>query len=224
MMKRVKSVAVSWMAALMVLTGCGKQGGEAMDACKARYAQLVDEHNVVAALYADSAVLEYEEQLNRLGGRIKEIGELDVGVMESEELDALMTEMKELMEEYEEIYHHISETSEETEETEYCQVSVTLKNMTTLPFYEVYFYNTAQEDTRVNLVTDDAENYNGLEIFNLVGLIMEKDQTVWHLETMDSDGLVIESADVDLAPYDGGSVVIEMLYSFDTNEGWLEIK
>ena len=221
MMKRVKSVAVSWMAALMVLTGCGKQGGEAMDACKARYAQLVDEHNVVAALYADSAVLEYEEQLNRLGGRIKEIGELDVGVMESEELDALMTEMKELMEEYEEIYHHISETSEETE---YCQVSVTLKNMTTLPFYEVYFYNTAQEDTRVNLVTDDAENYNGLEIFNLVGLIMEKDQTVWHLETMDSDGLVIESADVDLAPYDGGSVVIEMLYSFDTNEGWLEIK
>ncbi len=224
MMKRVKSVAVSWMAALMVLTGCGKQGGEAMDACKARYAQLVDEHNVVAALYADSAVLEYEEQLNRLGGRIKEIGELDVGVMESEELEALMTEMKELMEEYEEIYHHISETSDETEETEYCQVSVTLKNMTTLPFYEVYFYNAAQEDTRVNLVTDNAENYNGLEIFNLVNLIMEKDQTVWHLETMDSDGLVIESADVDLAPYDGGSVVIEMLYSFDTNEGWLEIK
>ncbi len=223
-MKRVKSVAVSWMAALMVLTGCGKQGGEAMDACKARYAQLVDEHNVVAALYADSAVLEYEEQLNRLGGRIKEIGELDVGVMESEELEALMTEMKELMEEYEEIYHHISETSDETEETEYCQVSVTLKNMTTLPFYEVYFYNAAQEDTRVNLVTDNAENYNGLEIFNLVNLIMEKDQTVWHLETMDSDGLVIESADVDLAPYDGGSVVIEMLYSFDTNEGWLEIK
>ncbi len=224
MMKRVKSVAVSWMATLMVLTGCGKQGGEAMDACKARYAQLVDEHNVVAALYADSAVLEYEEQLNRLGGRIKEIGELDVGVMESEELEALMTEMKELMEEYEEIYHHISETSDETEETEYCQVSVTLKNMTTLPFYEVYFYNAAQEDTRVNLVTDNAENYNGLEIFNLVNLIMEKDQTVWHLETMDSDGLVIESADVDLAPYDGGSVVIEMLYSFDTNEGWLEIK
>ena len=224
MMKRVKSVAVSWMAALMVLTGCGTQGGEAMDACKARYAQLVDEHNVVAALYADSAVLEYEEQLNRLGGRIKEIGELDVGVMESEELEALMTEMKELMEEYEEIYHHISETSDETEETEYCQVSVTLKNMTTLPFYEVYFYNAAQEDTRVNLVTDNAENYNGLEIFNLVNLIMEKDQTVWHLETMDSDGLVIESADVDLAPYDGGSVVIEMLYSFDTNEGWLEIK
>ncbi len=224
MMKRVKSVAVSWMAALMVLTGCGKQGGEAMDACKARYAQLVDEHNVVAALYADSAVLEYEEQLNRLGGRIKEIGELDVGVMESEELEALMTEMKELMEEYEEIYHHISETSDETEETEYCQVSVTLKNMTTLPFYEVYFYNAAQEDTRVNLVTDNAENYNGLEIFNLVNLIMERDQTVWHLETMDSDGLVIESADVDLAPYDGGSVVIEMLYSFDTNEGWLEIK
>ena len=224
MMKRVKSVAAVWMAALMIIAGCGKQNGEIMDACKAKYAELVDEHNVVVALYADSTVSEYEEQLNRLSGRIKEIGELDVGKMEIGELEALMTEMKTLMEEYEEIYHQISETSEETEETEYCQVSVTLKNMTTLPFYEIYFYNAAQEDTRVNLVTDDTENLNGLEVFNLVNLIMEKDQTVWHLETMDSDGLVIESADVDLAPYDGGSVVIEMLYSFDTNEGWLEVK
>ncbi len=223
-MKRVKSVAVLWLAVLMVLSGCGKQNAEAMEACKARYAELVDEHNVVVTLYADSAVSEYEEQLNRLSGRIKEIGELDVGEMESGELEALMTEMKTLMDEYEEIYQSLSEMSEEKEEKEYCQVSVTLKNMTTLPFYEVYFYNTAQEDTRANLVTDDVENYNGLEVFNLVNLIMEKDQTVWHLETMDSDGLVIESGDIDLAPYDGGSVVIEMMYSFDTNEGWLEMK
>ena len=52
---------------------------------------------------------------------------------------------------------------------------------------------------------------------------MEKGETVWHLETMDEDGLVIESEDVDLSPYQGGDVVIEMYFSFDTNEGWLEI-
>ena len=72
-------------------------------------------------------------------------------------------------------------------------------------------------------MTDDPAAYDGLEVYNLVNLVMEKGETVWHLETMDEDGLVIESEDVDLSPYQGGDVVIEMYFSFDTNEGWLEI-
>ena len=209
---------------LLIITGCGRQNTEAVSMCKEEYAKLVDEHNVVIALYADSLTEEYEEPLNRLGQRVKEIGELDAGKMEVAELDSLMAEMGTLMEEYEEIYQKISEIPAEDEETEYCYVSVTLKNMTTLPFYEVYFYNTAKEDTRENIVTEDAGNYDGLEVYNLVNLVMEKSQTVWHLETMDEDGLVIESGDVDLSSYQGGNVVIEMYYSFDTNEGWLEMK
>lgn len=223
-MKRTgKSVMAVLLAAVMVFMGCGRQNGEAADACKTKYAELVDEHNVVVGLYAGSGTEEYDGQLERLSGRMKEIGELDVGGMESGELDALLTEMENLMEEYEEIYQNIFEGMEEEEETEYCQVSVTLKNMTTVPFYEVYFYNLAQEDTRTNLVTDDPETYDGLEVYNLVNLVMEKGQTVWHLEMIDDEGNVIESDDVDLAPYDGAGVVIEMKYSFDTNEGWLDL-
>lgn len=211
-------------AVLMAFMGCGKQNGELIDACKTEYAELVDEHNVVVSLYADSQVEEYEEQLEELNARIKEIGELDVGGMEGEELDALLAEMKDMMGKYEEVYQGISKEAGEEEDTEYCQVSVTLKNMTTVSFYEVYFYNTEDEGSRTNLMMDDPETYDGLEIYNLVNLVMDKDETVWHLEMIDDEGNVIESEDVDLAPYDGAGVVIEMKYSFDTNEGWLELK
>ncbi len=211
-------------AVLMAFMGCGKQNGELIDACKTEYAELVDEHNVVVSLYADSQVEEYEEQLEELNARIKEIGELDVGGMEGEELDALLAEMKDMMGKYEEVYQGISNEAGEEEDTEYCQVSVTLKNMTTVSFYEVYFYNTEDEGSRTNLMMDDPETYDGLEIYNLVNLVMDKDETVWHLEMIDDEGNVIESEDVDLAPYDGAGVIIEMKYSFDTNEGWLELK
>ena len=224
MRKRVKGTAIILLLAGLAMAGCGRKNHEAMEACKAIYAELVDEHNVVIGLYADSPVHEYEEELNRLGGRINEIGQLDVAKMESEELDALETEMKSLMDAYEEIYGQISDTPEEEEESEHCQVSVTLKNMTTLPFFEVYFYNSAKEETRENLVTADVESYDGIEIFSFVNLVMDKEETVWQLETMDHDGLVIESEQIDLAPYAGGHVVIEMWYSFDTNEGWVELK
>ena len=93
-----------------------------------------------------------------------------------------------------------------------------------MSFYEVYFYNTEDEGSRTNLMMDDPETYDGLEIYNLVNLVMDKDETVWHLEMIDDEGNVIESEDVDLAPYDGAGVIIEMKYSFDTNEGWLELK
>ncbi len=224
MRKRVKGTAILLLMAGLAMAGCGRKNHEAMEACKVIYAQLVDEHNVVIGFYADSPAEEYEEELNRLGSRIKEIGQLDVGKMEGEELDALETEMKSLMDEYEEIYGKISGMAEEEPEPEHCQVSVTLKNMTTLPFFEVYFYNSAKEETRENLVTADVESYDGMEIFSFVNLVMDKDETVWRLETMDHDGLVIESEEIDLAPYAGGQVVIEMWYSFDTNEGWVELK
>ncbi len=222
-MENWKRFAALSMLLLFVCAGCGKQNGEAVEACKMEYAKLVDEHNVVAALYAESPDEAYGEQLDALSRRMKEIGGMDVGKMEMGELDALTAELKAMMEEYEEIYRFLSEAPVEENETEYCQVSVTLKNMTTLPFHEVYFYNIAKEDTRVNLVTDDPASYDGLEVYNLVNLVMEKGETIWHLETMDEDGLVIESEDVDLSPYQGGDVVIEMYFSFDTNEGWLEI-
>lgn len=224
MRKRGRIAAAACFVILLFFAGCGRKNEEAMDACRTKYAELIDEHNVVVALYADSVAEAYGEDLERLGKRIQEMGELDMGKMESAELETLETEMKTLMAEYEEIYQYITEAQGEEEETEYCQVSVTLKNMTTVSFYEVYFYNIAQEDTRTNWAIEDVERYDGMEVLNFVNLIMEKDQTVWHLETMDQEGHVLESEDIDLAPYDGGNVVIEMMFSFDTNEGWLEIK
>ena len=221
-MKKIKNYLILLIMSLEFLTGCGSQGEDVVDICRGTYARLVDEHNVVVALYANSPTEEYGEQLDDLSERVQEIGMLDVEKMDKRELETLASEMKTLMGKYEEIYHHISEAL--VEETKYCQVSVTLKNMTTLPFYEIYFYNSAEEETRTNLLTDCSDEYDGLEALNLVNLEMDKDQTVWHLETMDAKENVIESADVDLAPYQGGNVTIEMYFSFDTNEGWLEIK
>ena len=224
MKKRKSGILLALMISAALCAGCGRQNEEAVDACKTKYAQLVDEHNVVVGLYAKSESGEYDGRLEQLSAQVKEMGELDVGRMEVEELDALLEQMKGLMEEYEEIYADIEKTAGQAEETEYCQASVTLKNMTTVSFYEVYFYNAAKEETRVNLVTDDPETYNGLEVYNLVNLVMEKEQTIWRLEALDNEGNLIASGDIDLAPYDGTGVVVEMRYSFATNEGWLDLK
>ena len=59
-------------------------------------------------------------------------------------------------------------------------------------------------------------SYNGLEVYNLVNLVMEKEQTVWRLEALDNEGNLIASGDIDLAPYDGtGVVVVNPCFQFN---------
>ena len=206
-----------------VFAACGKASGEDIARVQGMYADLVEQHNEAVEIYAavedDSLCGELEE----MAKKVESIGQQDTQGMDEAELDALVKQMDDYAKEYEKILAALEEVREQEGEAGIYAVPVSIKNSTCVNLYEIYLYEASSTDKGENLVKD-MENLDGLGTLNILNIFVDKEDELWHLEAMDEEGNVIESADIEFTEEYKNGVTINMEYSFDSMEGWMKLE
>lgn len=206
---------------MIFMTACGGPSKAKVEEVQGVYAQLVDRHNEVVALYANMEHDELSQQLDEMAENLKSIGQQDTKEMSNEELDEIIADLNENIAKYDEILASIEEIEEEDKKIQ--AIPVTLKNNTGVSFYQLYLYKASETDKGENLV-EDMGYLEGNQTCNILNLYMAEEEMLWHLEALDEEGNVIESADIDFTGYGEDGVTVLMEYSFDSMEGWLELE
>lgn len=217
-----KRVYITAACLLMIfMTACGGPSKAKVEEVQSVYAQLVDRHNEVVALYANLEHDELSQQLDEMAESLKSIGQQDTKEMTNEELDEIIVDLNEHIARYDEILASIEEI--EAEDKEIQAIPVTLKNNTGVSLYQLYLYKASETDKGENLV-EDMGYLDGNQTCSILNLYMTEDEMLWRLEALDEDGNVIESADIDFTGCGEDGVTVLMEYSFDSMEGWLELE
>ena len=209
---------LSLMAASLV--ACGKASGEEIAMAQGMYADLVEQHNEVAEAYASVEDDSLGKELDEMAEKVESMGQQDIHGLNGAELDAIVEEMNGYAKEYEGMLASLEEVQEEGAEV--YAVPVTLKNSTCVALYEVYLYEASSTDKGENLIKD-MEYLDGLGTLNILNIFVTEGEELWHLEAMDEDGGVIESADIEFTQEHKDGVTIKMEYSFDSMEGWVKL-
>lgn len=216
-----KSKFIIMCLLMLFMTACGTPSKEKIKEVQSVYAEVVDLHNEVVAEYADLDDDTLSEELNTIAEGIKKIGGQDAMRMTDAELDDTIKELKQSIALYDGIQAKVKALKEGKEEI--YAIPVTLRNDTGIALYEMYLYKASETDKGDNLV-EDMGFLEGNQTCSISNLYMTKDEMLWHLEALDEDGNMIESADIDLSGYDEDGVTVIMKFSFDDMEGWLEIE
>lgn len=221
MKKKIQILVVMLMA--VVMTGCGGASKDKIEEVQSIYSQLVDRHNEVVEVYADVLDVSLSQKLDEMADKINTIGQQDVKDLSDAQIDEIIIELQENIATYDDILSSIDQiTNEEVTDDSY-SVSVTIKNNTGIELGSLYLYKASQEDMGENLIENITE-LGEYETISIVNINMTDDDTLWHLEAIKEDGRVIESADIDLAPYKDGTVTILMEFNFDEMEGWITLE
>ncbi len=207
----------------VVMTGCGGPSKEKIEEVQSVYNQLVERHNEVIEVYADVHDASLSQQLDEMADKINSIGQQDVKDLSDVQIDEIITELQENIAVYDDILSSIDQITVEEVTDDSHSVSVTIKNNTGISIAGLYLYQASQEDKGKNLAEDIIE-LGAYETLSILNIYLTEEDTVWHLEAMEEDGKVIESADIDLAPYKDGKVTIQMEFSFDKMEGWITLE
>ena len=211
---------LSLMAAPLV--ACGKASGEEIAMAQGMYADLVEQHNEVAEAYASVEDDSLGKELDEMAEKVESMGQQDIHGLNGAELDAIVEEMNGYAKEYEGMLASLEEIKVQEEGGEVYAVPVTLKNSTCVALYEVYLYEASSTDKGENLIKD-MEYLDGLGTLNILNIFVTEGEELWHLEAMDEDGGVIESADIEFTQEHKDGVTIKMEYSFDSMEGWVKL-
>ena len=204
------------------LAACGKASGEEMAMAQGMYADLVEQHNEVAEAYASVEDDSLGKELDEMAEKVESMGHQDIHGLNGAELDAIVEEMNGYAKEYEGMLASLEEIKVQEEGAEVYAVPVTLKNSTCVALYEVYLYEASSTDKGENLIKD-MEYLDGLGTLNILNIFVTEGEELWHLEAMDEDGGVIESADIEFTQEHKDGVTIKMEYSFDSMEGWVKL-
>lgn len=204
------------------LAACGKASGEEMAMAQGMYADLVEQHNEVAETYASVEDDSLGKELDEMAEKVESMGHQDIHGLNGAELDAIVEEMNGYAKEYEGMLASLEEIKVQEEGAEVYAVPVTLKNSTCVALYEVYLYEASSTDKGENLIKD-MEYLDGLGTLNILNIFVTEGEELWHLEAMDEDGGVIESADIEFTQEHKDGVTIKMEYSFDSMEGWVKL-
>lgn len=204
------------------LAACGKASGEEMAMAQGMYADLVEQHNEVAEAYASVEDDSLGKELDEMAEKVESMGQQDIHGLNGAELDAIVEEMNGYAKEYEGMLASLEEIKVQEEGAEVYAVPVTLKNSTCVALYEVYLYEASSTDKGENLIKD-MEYLDGLGTLNILNIFVTEGEELWHLEAMDEDGGVIESADIEFTQEHKNGVTIKMEYSFDSMKGWVKL-
>ncbi len=209
--------------AVTAACACGSPSGEKIAKVQGIYADLVSFHNEVVEEYAGLEDDSYGAELDEMAEKIEELGQRDTQGMTNAELDAVIDEMEGYQEKHEGMLASMQEMKSGETEKEVLEVPVTIENNTGISVYELYLYKAADTDKGENLLKD-MEYMNGFQTLNILNLYMTEDETLWHLEALEESGKVMESVDIDFAGKIEKGATIVMKFSFDSMEGWVEVR
>lgn len=187
------------------------------------YADLVNLHNEAVEEYAELEDDSFGAELDAMAEKIDEIGQRDTQGMTNAELDAVVDEMNGYKEKYDEMLVSMQEMKAGETEKEVLEVPVTIENNTGVSIYGLYLYKASEEDKGENLIKD-MEYMDGFQTLNILNLYMTEEEMLWHLEAVEDSGKVIESVDIDFSGKTEKGVTIVMKFSFDSMEGWVEVR
>lgn len=207
----------------LLMTGCGGPPEDKVQEVRSVYAELVSRHNEVIEAYADVEDDSFNDELDGMAEKLNSIGQQDVEQMSEEDIDKTIEDLRSNIAVYDAILASVKQMEEIKSADDADSVSVTIKNNTGVQLKEVYLYKAAEEDKKVNLA-ENIGSLGGYGALSVLNLCMTEEETIWHLEARDMGGKVIESADISFEGYQNKEVTINMEYSFDTMEGWIEIK
>lgn len=209
--------------AVMAASACGNPSGEKIAKVQGIYADLVNLHNEAVEEYAELADDSFGAELDAMAEKIDEIGQRDTQGMTNAELDAVVDEMNGYKEKYDEMLASMQEMKVGETEKEVLEVPVTIENNTGVSIYGLYLYKASEEDKGENLIKD-MEYMDGFQTLNILNLYMTEEEMLWHLEAVEDSGKVIESVDIDFTGKTEKGVTIVMKFSFDSMEGWVEVR
>lgn len=209
--------------AVMAASACGNPSGEKFAKVQGIYADLVNLHNEAVEEYAELEDDSFGAELDAMAEKIDEIGQRDTQGMTNAELDAVVDEMNNYKEKYDEMLVSMREMKAGETEKEVLEVPVTIENNTGVSIYGLYLYKASEEDKGENLIKD-MEYMDGFQTLNILNLYMTEEEMLWHLEAVEDSGKVIESVDIDFTGKTEKGVTIVMKFSFDSMEGWVEVR
>lgn len=209
--------------AVMAASACGNPSGEKIAKVQGIYADLVNLHNEAVEEYAELEDDSFGAELDAMAEKIDEIGQRDTQGMTNAELDAVVDEMNGYKEKYDEMLVSMQEMKAGETEKEVLEVPVTIENNTGVSIYGLYLYKASEEDKGENLIKD-MEYMDGFQTLNILNLYMTEEEMLWHLEAVEDSGKVIESVDIDFSGKTEKGVTIVMKFSFDSMEGWVEVR
>lgn len=209
--------------AVMAASACGNPSGEKIAKVQGIYADLVNLHNEAVEEYAELEDDSFGAELDAMAEKIDEIGQRDTQGMTNAELDAVVDEMNNYKEKYDEMLASMQEMKAGETEKEVLEVPVTIENNTGVSIYGLYLYKASEEDKGENLIKD-MEYMDGFQTLNILNLYMTEEEMLWHLEAVEDSGKVIESVDIDFTGKTEKGVTIVMKFSFDSMEGWVEVR
>lgn len=209
--------------AVMAASACGNPSGEKIAKVQGIYADLVNLHNEAVEEYAELEDDSFGAELDAMAEKIDEIGQRDTQGMTNAELDAVADEMNNYKEKYDEMLASMQEMKAGETEKEVLEVPVTIENNTGVSIYGLYLYKASEEDKGENLIKD-MEYMDGFQTLNILNLYMTEEEMLWHLEAVEDSGKVIESVDIDFTGKTEKGVTIVMKFSFDSMEGWVEVR
>lgn len=222
-----KKIYICFMAIALLLTAaCGGTPKEKIKQVQDAYAVSVSLHNEMVEAYADVEDDSLGAELDEMAERLKSIGKQDAQGMTAEELEAIIIELEEKNVRYGEMkafLEELEEMEQKEEEKPMYAVPVTIANNTGVELFELYLYKVSDEDKGDNLV-EDIGYLEGYQTRSILNLYMGEDERVWYLEAKDEEGHVIEAVEVDFTGYEEKGVTINMKYSFDAMEGWIEME
>lgn len=215
--------AISLCLAVLLLTGCGGPPAEKIEEARSVYTELVNRHNEVIEAYADVEDDSLDGELDSMAEQVNLIGQQDVEQMSGEELDAIIEKLQANIAMYDGILESIGQMGKIEPTDDAAGISVTIRNNTGVDLKEVYLYKASEESEKVNLA-EDIGGLAGFGVLSIVKIYITGEETVWHLKAIDTDGNIIESADIGFDDYQNKEVTINMEYSFDSMEGWTELE
>ncbi|TCL54646.1 hypothetical protein EDD76_11969 [Kineothrix alysoides] len=221
MIKYGKTLAIC--LAVLLMAGCGGPPAEKIEKARSVYSELVNRHNEVIEVYADVEDNSLDGELDGMAEKINLIGQQDVEQMSEEELDATIEELQANIAMYDGLLESIGQMRGIEPADNASSISVTIRNNTGVDLQEVYLYRASEESEKVNLA-EDIGGLGGFGVLSIVNIYMTGEETVWHLEALDTGGKIIESADIGFDGYQNKEVTINMEYSFDSMEGWIELE
>lgn len=223
MKKRIKIGLL--LAVAMLLTACGGPSAEKIKEVQAVYAELVDSHNKAVEEYANLEDNSLSGELDEMTEKLRSIGAKDAQTMTEEELDAVIVELQGYLARYEEIHASINELAAKVQPLteDLHAVPVTLRNNTGVELFQLYLYKASDTDKGVNLA-EDIGFLDGYQTRNILNLYMKDEERLWILEAIDEEGNTIEYAEIDFTGYGEEGVTLNMEYSFDTMEGWIDME
>ncbi len=221
-MKRYGQILVICMSACL-FAGCGKVSAGKLEQAQGVYEELVSKHNAVIEVYANMEDDSFREELDSMANELNETGKRDIQNMSEEEIDNTIKELEENIVVYDDILSSMEQLTDQKAADNTFSVSVMIKNNTGVELEEIYLYKALQNEKGKNLA-EDIENMDGYEVLSILNLCMTKEETDWRLEAIDKGGNIIESADVSFAGYENEDVTINMEYSFDDMDGWIELE